>query len=114
MKIRIWTGRETLASIHGKRVSTFEALESWLKRQPDGVLQVWAGRRWWTVSKESRPFTLTEGKLICRYRPYLGKLGIDPADHPGFFAFEAWKLAGYIVDMYTDPLQIAADLSSSG
>jgi hypothetical protein len=106
MRFRIWTGRDTLASINGRELDSFESFSAWLASQPDGTLEVWAGR-WWTVSKEARPFTLTNGRMICRYQPYMGKLAADPADYPGFFEFEAWKRAGQITQMYDGAQRLA-------
>jgi len=100
MKIRIWTGRATLASEQGKEVTTFEQMESWLKKQPDGQIEVWAGR-WFVVSREARPFMLTKGKVFCDYRPYFGSKSREEAmDMPGFFAFEAWKRAKRASDFW--------------
>ncbi|PNF57612.1 hypothetical protein CXK99_20705 [Stutzerimonas stutzeri] len=97
--MRVWGGRPTLATEQGKELKTFDAFEAWLAKQPDGQLEVWAGR-WWLVSRESRPFMVEHGKTFCDHPGYRGNMGADPHDFPGFFAFEAWKRAGRVSGFY--------------
>lgn len=92
MKMRVWAGRPTLATEQGKEIKDFAAFESWIAKQPDGQIEVWAGR-WWSVSREAAPFIVDDGKVFCAHPGYRGKLGLDPRDFPGFFAYEAWERA---------------------
>lgn len=98
IKFRVWAGRPTLATENGKQIENFHQLEGWLASQPDGVLEVWAGR-WWQLSHEAVPFMLKGGKTFCAHPKYRSKQGLDPEDFPGFFAYEAWlkaqKVAGF-------------------
>jgi hypothetical protein len=108
MKIRIWTGKETLAAIHGREIGNFRALDKWLSTQPNGEIQVWAGR-WWRIGIEARPFTLRAGTVFCSYLPYQSRQGLHPADYTSFFVYEAWKIARRISDMYTTLPKALAD-----
>lgn len=112
MKLRVWGGRPTLATEQGKELETFAAFESWLKHQPDGQIEVWAGR-WFAVSREARPFVVESGKTFCDYRPYFGKLDGNPRDFPGFFAFEAWKRAKMTSDFWASTQKMAGDMLDS-
>lgn len=112
MKIRVWGGHETLATIHGKELQSFEAMEKWLRTQPDGQIEVWAGK-WLAVSREARPFTVTSGAVFCAYGPYQSKKGLDPADHSGFFAFEAWKRAKMLHDFWGGIDKMAGEASDA-
>lgn len=99
MKVRIWTGKSTLASENGANMKNFEQFELWLKSQPDGQIEVWAGR-WFVVSREARPFVIESGNCFCNYRPYFGNLGQNPRNFPGFFAYEAWRIASRVSNMW--------------
>jgi len=112
MKVRVWTGRETLSSIRGREVDGFPAFEQWLSTAPDGEMQVFAGR-WWSISKESHPFILRAGRAACSYPPYHGLHGRDPADFPGFFAYEAWKIARKLSDFYAGIPLLASDIADA-
>lgn len=92
VKFRVWTGKETLASINGRDISSAEGLIEWLKKQPDGQIEHWAGR-WWVCSKEAVPFLLRHGKAHCAHPSYRSKIGLDTQDFPDFFAYEVWKRA---------------------
>ncbi len=109
MKLRIWTGKETLASIHGKEVSSFEAFEDWLKKQPDGAIEVWAGR-WWAISKEAVPFVWKGGKCFCAHPSFQSKTGRNPADFSGFFAFEAWEKAKKVSGFFSGIEKMAGEI----
>ncbi|MCK9468129.1 MAG: hypothetical protein M0Q49_01820 [Porticoccaceae bacterium] len=109
MKMRVWGGRPTLATEQGKQLKSFEEFEAWATKQPDGQIEVWAGR-WWAVGKEARPFVVQDGKLFCAYGPYRSKQGLDPADHSGFFAYEAWKVAKRLHEMWSGIGKMAEEI----
>jgi len=112
VKMRVWGGRPTLATEQGKELKTFEALEAWLTKQPDGQLEVWAGR-WWVVAREAVPFKVKDGKAFCDHPGYRGNLGADPHDFPGFFAFEAWKKAQKASGFWKGIPRLAASMTDA-
>jgi hypothetical protein len=99
MKFRVWAGRPTLATEQGKSIESPQALEVWLEKQPDGNLEVWAGR-WWALSVEAVPFTVKAGECHCAHPKYRSKKGADTKDFPGFFAHEAYIRAAKVSDFY--------------
>lgn len=109
MKMRVWGGRPTLATEQGKKVESPSALEAWIEKQPDGNLEVWAGR-WWAVSVEAVPFTVTDGKCHCDHPRYRSKKGADTHDFPGFFAHEAYKRAAKVSSFYAAIPDMTGDM----
>lgn len=93
MKVRVWNGQETLATINGSVIQDhFEAFEKWVSKYTEGEIQVWAGR-WWRLTKETRPFLIQSGTVFCDHPSYASKRGLDPKDFSGFFVYEAWMIA---------------------
>lgn len=91
--MRVWAGKPTLATEQGVHIKSFEHFERWLKSQPDGQIEVWAGR-WWRISAEDcLPFTVKDGKAGNAHPQFRSHKGLNAEDYPGFFAFEAWKRA---------------------
>lgn len=109
IKARIWTGKPTLATENGKVVKNFEQFEAWLQKQPEGQIEVWAGR-WFAVAKEARPFTWRDGKCFCTHPSYQSQEGRDPSDFSGFFAYEAWKIAGRVSSFWGGIEGMAEDM----
>lgn len=100
MKVRIWTGRETLAAINGAKVAgSFEAFSTWLHKQPAGNVEVWAGR-WWAVTKEAVHFRWDGTACLCKHPIYQSKKGLSASDYSGFFEYEAWKRAKQSHDFF--------------
>lgn len=109
MKVRVWAGRPTLATTQGKTLESFQEFDAWLSKQADGQVEVWAGR-WWMVAKEATPFVVEGGKCFCSHPRYASKQGHNPRDFPGFFAYEAWKIAKRASSFYADIGRMADEM----
>lgn len=99
LHLRVWAGKETLATKQGKKIAAFPAFEQWLSKQPDGQLEVFAGR-WFVVSREAIPFLVKGGRVFCAHPSYISKKGLKAEDFPGFYAFEAWEKASKTTSMW--------------
>lgn len=101
VKVRIWSGRPTIMTENGKKISSPTDLEHWIEKQADGQIEVWAGR-WWVVSKEAVPFRVEQGKCHCAHPAYRSKEGLDTHDFSGFFVHEAWMIMARLTKGWED------------
>lgn len=112
VKVRVWGGRPTLATEQGKKIDSPQALEAWIAKQPDGQLEVWAGR-WWVVSVEAVPFTVKDGKCHCAHPKYRSNKGLDTRDFPGFFAYEAFLRSVRVESFYRSIPDMTDDIAGT-